>query len=179
MWKAVKDPVISFSLFSGGVGLLNDFQGATTKVFSIFPALQAILPILILMATVYFGLHAVIHAFTTVPSACYAFVHSRRPGVKWGNQQAEIIHQCALECERLFYKEITKPGTYVELKRLAQQLSIYQIPCPPVHNNITCIGEWALFLSDLSGYADTYNLKAARQLWEKTRPKTRRDNTEG
>lgn len=61
------------------------------------------------------------------------------------------------------------PGVFVELTRIAERMAVYQIPYPPVHNNLTSIGQWMLFLAKLTAYADTYNLKAARQLWHDTK----------
>ena len=164
-WKtALNSPSSRLASFGLCLGIYVDGTETLANMTSAWPFVQFFLPYLFLWGSIFFGMASIASAFRF----CQSSIYSPFPGVRWGAKQATIIHKNALECERLFLKNMTKVGIYVELMRLSEHLSTYRIPCPPVHNHPNCLGEWGLFLAKLSGYAETHNLTAARQLWPDT-----------
>ena len=124
-----------------------------------------LMPVFIVVSMVGSTIYFVWATITSMIQFYKSVIVSPFPGVRWGRYHAQALHRLTRECEYLLYRKQTVPGVYVELTRMA----VYKIPCPPARNNLTYIGEWALFLAKLVAYADTHNLKAARQLWHDTK----------
>ena len=175
-WKKIsRSPTFSLTGLGTFFGLLVDFQGATTKVLNALPVLQALLPIVILGGTIFFGLHAI----GTVPRFCYSFIHSRLPGVRWGEENYVEIRTLAERLDREYNplgQVVLTPGIFAALSDFSGRMhQKYALKCPYVtRDSQECIGEWLLFLSNLSPYAATHNLKGARTLWEKVEEELRK-----